>query len=69
MLMLILIQQQFNKYNYFKAEFVDVGTETQWTSDDNTFTLTARTSGNKREGIVHDLTINGILVDEISISN
>lgn len=48
---------------------MDVGTETQWTSDDNIFSLTARTSGNKREGIVHDLTINGNLVEEISISN
>lgn len=48
---------------------MDVGTETRWISDDNIFVLTARTSGNKRDGIVHDLTINGTLVEEMSIGN
>ncbi|XP_040161471.1 fas apoptotic inhibitory molecule 1 [Anopheles arabiensis] len=41
------------------GEFVDGGTDTTFLEDGNTFVLSARTSGNKREGIVHRLTVNG----------
>ncbi|ETN67823.1 hypothetical protein AND_000351 [Anopheles darlingi] len=41
------------------GEFVDGGTDTTFIEDNNTFVLSARTSGNKREGIVHRLTVNG----------
>ncbi|XP_058053236.1 fas apoptotic inhibitory molecule 1 [Anopheles bellator] len=41
------------------GEFVDGGTDTTFVEDNNTFVLSARTSGNKRDGIVHKLTVNG----------
>uniref|UniRef100_A0A182N9P0 Fas apoptotic inhibitory molecule n=1 Tax=Anopheles dirus TaxID=7168 RepID=A0A182N9P0_9DIPT len=41
------------------GEFVDGGTDTTFTEDGNTFVLSARTSGNKRDGILHRLTVNG----------
>lgn len=51
-----------------QGEFVDVGTDTKWEQDGNHFNLSARTSGNKREGLVHTLTVNGLKIDEISIN-
>ncbi|XP_058460443.1 fas apoptotic inhibitory molecule 1 isoform X2 [Malaya genurostris] len=48
------------------GEFVDGGTDTTFLEDGNTFVLSARTSGNKREGIVHGLTINGVAVQDAS---
>ncbi|XP_058830725.1 fas apoptotic inhibitory molecule 1 [Topomyia yanbarensis] len=50
------------------GEFVDGGTETTFIEDSNTFVLSARTSGNKREGIVHTLTINGVAVQDAAAS-
>uniref|UniRef100_A0A182LU01 Fas apoptotic inhibitory molecule 1 n=1 Tax=Anopheles culicifacies TaxID=139723 RepID=A0A182LU01_9DIPT len=38
------------------GEFVEGGTDTTFIEDSNMFVLSARTSGNKREGIVHRLT-------------
>ncbi|XP_029731502.2 fas apoptotic inhibitory molecule 1 [Aedes albopictus] len=46
------------------GEFVDGGTETTFVEDGNRFVLTARTSGNKREGIVHSLAVNGVTVGD-----
>ncbi|XP_065080997.1 fas apoptotic inhibitory molecule 1 [Ochlerotatus camptorhynchus] len=46
------------------GEFVDGGTDTTFIEDGNTFVLTARTSGNKRDGIVHLLAVNGVSVDD-----
>lgn len=51
-----------------QGEFVDVGTDTKWEQDGNNFILSARTSGNKREGLAHTLTINGLKIDEISVN-
>lgn len=56
------------KFASDQAEFVDVGTDTKWEQDGNRFNLTARTSGNKREGLIHTLTVNAIQIDEISIN-
>ena len=51
------------------GEFVDDGTETRWQDEDgNEFVLNARTSGNKRDGLIHSLTVNGQAVDEMPIS-
>uniref|UniRef100_A0A182W246 Fas apoptotic inhibitory molecule n=1 Tax=Anopheles minimus TaxID=112268 RepID=A0A182W246_9DIPT len=46
------------------GEFVEGGTDTTFIEDSNTFVLSARTSGNKREGIVHRLTVNGTEVPD-----
>ncbi|XP_055527846.1 fas apoptotic inhibitory molecule 1 [Wyeomyia smithii] len=46
------------------GEFVDGGTETTFVEDGNTFVLSARTSGNKRDGIVHSLSVNGETVQD-----
>ncbi|XP_063695917.1 fas apoptotic inhibitory molecule 1 [Culicoides brevitarsis] len=51
------------------AEFIDGGTETEFEQDAHVFKLTATTSGNKREGIVHTLTVDGIQVPLISDLN
>ncbi|XP_037032132.1 fas apoptotic inhibitory molecule 1 [Bradysia coprophila] len=47
------------------GEFVDDGTDTTFSEHGNTFVLSIRTSGNKREGLLHTLTVNGISVPEL----
>lgn len=51
-----------------KGEFTDIGTQTTWEEDGNVFTLSARNSGNKHEGLLHSLTINGDGIDEIVLN-
>ncbi|XP_062558759.1 fas apoptotic inhibitory molecule 1 [Armigeres subalbatus] len=51
------------------GEFVDGGTETTFIEDGNRFVLSARTSGNKREGIVHSLAVNGVSADGDTAAN
>ncbi|KAL1394970.1 hypothetical protein pipiens_011580 [Culex pipiens pipiens] len=46
------------------GEFVDGGTDTTFIEDGNRFVLSARTSGNKRQGIVHALAVNGVPVQD-----
>lgn len=46
---------------------MDVGTETRWEEHGNAFVLAAYASGNKREGVVHSLTINGNKIDEAAV--
>ncbi|KAJ6648603.1 Fas apoptotic inhibitory molecule 1 [Pseudolycoriella hygida] len=47
------------------GEFVDGGTDTTFYEGENTFVLSIRTSGNKREGLIHTLKVNGIDVPEL----
>lgn len=56
-------------FQHFQGEFVDGGTETTFIEDGNRFVLSARTSGNKREGIVHSLEVNGATVGDSASSN
>lgn len=48
-----------------QGEFVDGGTDTKFCLNETTFVLSIRTSGNKREGLLHTLTVNGIAVPEL----
>lgn len=47
-----------------QGEFTDNGTETKWEEDGNLFTLSAHNSGNKHDGLLHKLTINGAEIPE-----
>ncbi|XP_031636186.1 fas apoptotic inhibitory molecule 1 [Contarinia nasturtii] len=47
-----------------EGEFTDSGTETKWEEDGNVFILNARNSGNKHDGLLHKLTINGAEIQE-----
>lgn len=49
-----------------QGEFTDDGTETKWEEDGNLFVLNARNSGNKHDGLLHSLSINGAEIDEVS---
>ncbi|XP_055390423.1 fas apoptotic inhibitory molecule 1 [Condylostylus longicornis] len=51
------------------AEFVDGGTDTTFEQDDNKFILMARASGNKRDGLIHSLMVNDILVSESTVTD
>lgn len=54
----------FLPFYSFQGEFVDGGTDTTFIEDGNRFVLSARTSGNKRQGIVHALAVNGVPVQD-----
>lgn len=47
-----------------QGEFTDDGTETKFEEDGNLFVLSARNSGNKHDGLLHKLTINGAEIEE-----
>ncbi|XP_037950165.1 fas apoptotic inhibitory molecule 1-like [Teleopsis dalmanni] len=49
------------------SEFVDGGTDTRFYENDNEIVLQARSSGNKHDGIVHTLIVNGEVVPEAKI--
>ncbi|XP_055600178.1 fas apoptotic inhibitory molecule 1 [Uranotaenia lowii] len=51
------------------GEFVEGGTDNTFIEDGNTFVLRARASGNKREGIVHSLVVNGAVVGDSADSD
>lgn len=51
-----------------QGEFTDEGTETKWEDDNNWFVLSARNSGNKHDGLLYKLTINGAEIAECQIS-
>lgn len=44
---------------------MDGGTDTTFSEDANTFVLSIRTSGIKREGLLYTLKVNGIDVPEL----
>lgn len=50
-----------------QGEFTDEGTETKWEEDGNLFILSAHNSGNKHDGLLHKLTINGAEIEEATI--
>ncbi|ALC41214.1 CG10257 [Drosophila busckii] len=50
-----------------QAAFVNGGTDTTFMLQDTEFILQARSSGNKHDGIVHTLLVNGELVPEAKI--
>ncbi|EDW10102.1 fas apoptotic inhibitory molecule 1 [Drosophila mojavensis] len=49
------------------AVFVEGGTDTSFVLQDTPFVLQARSSGNKHDGIVHTLLVNGVPVPEAKI--
>ncbi|XP_055703419.1 fas apoptotic inhibitory molecule 1 [Phlebotomus papatasi] len=49
------------------GEFVDGGADTTFQADGNVFILHSRSSGNKRTGILHSVTVNGAQVPEVDI--
>lgn len=49
---------------WIQGEFTDEGTETKFEEDGNLFILSARNSGNKHDGLLHKLTINGAEIEE-----
>ncbi|XP_070066560.1 fas apoptotic inhibitory molecule 1 isoform X2 [Drosophila virilis] len=49
------------------AVFVHGGTDTSFVLQDTQFVLQARSSGNKHDGIVHTLLVNGVPVPEAKI--
>ncbi|XP_055312772.1 fas apoptotic inhibitory molecule 1 [Sitodiplosis mosellana] len=51
-----------------EGEFMDNGTETKWEEDGNVFILSARNSGNKHDGLLHQLTINGAEIQSSNIT-
>lgn len=52
---------------YFKAEFVDGGTDTKFQIDGIELVLQARSSGSKLDGIKHTLLANNEIVPETKI--
>lgn len=53
---------------FLKGEFTDEGTETKWEEDGNSFLLSAFNSGNKHDGLLYKLTVNGAEIPESSIT-
>lgn len=51
------------------GDFTDNGTQTSWQEDGIRFQLTAKPSENKREGLVHALTINGKFINEVCVND
>ncbi|GAB0099602.1 Fas apoptotic inhibitory molecule 1 [Sergentomyia squamirostris] len=49
------------------GEFVDGGADTTFQEDGNVFVLHSRSSGNKRTGIVHTVTVNGASVPQVTV--